>query len=50
MPNDVLAAPPLPNAATPAMAPPVLSETALGYARQALSPATRRAYGSHLRA
>ena len=28
----------------------VLSETALSYARQALSPTTRRAYGSHLRA
>jgi integrase len=30
--------------------PAALSETALDYARQALSPATRRAYGSHLRA
>lgn len=29
---------------------PMLSDTALTYARQALSPATRRAYGSHLRA
>jgi integrase len=27
-----------------------LSETAMAYARQALSPATRRAYASHLRA
>ncbi len=33
-----------------ATAAAVLSETALDYARQALSPATRRAYGSHLRA
>ena len=29
---------------------PTLSDTALAYARQALSSATRRAYGSHLRA
>jgi integrase len=34
----------------PAGPAPTLSETALAYARQALSPATRRAYGSHLRA
>ena len=51
MPNDALAAAPPPlDAVAPATAPPVLSETALGYARQALSPATRRAYGSPLRA
>jgi integrase len=40
-------------AAAGAVAPdagPTLSETALAYARQALSPATRRAYASHLRA
>ena len=29
---------------------PALSDTARAYARQALSPATRRAYASHLRA
>lgn len=51
MPNDALAAASPPSGAlTPATAPPVLSEIALGYARQALSPTTRRAYGSHLRA
>jgi len=33
-----------------ANSPHALSDAALGYARQALSPATRRAYGSHLRA
>jgi len=51
MPNDTATAlSPPSDTAAPATAPPVLSETALGYARQALSPATRRAYGSHLRA
>ena len=39
-----------PNALSATAAAAVLSETALDYARQALSPATRRAYGSHLRA
>ena len=43
--------PTLPAAGITDAAPPhALSETALGYARQALAPATRRAYGSHLRA
>jgi integrase len=42
-------APPQTGPLAPSPAP-TLSETALGYARQALSPATRRAYGSHLRA
>jgi integrase len=52
MPDDTAAAAlePIETAVSTAVAPPVLSETALAYARQALSPATRRAYGSHLRA
>jgi integrase len=44
---------PGPPAAAGAVTPdvgPTLSETALAYTRQALSPATRRAYASHLRA
>ncbi|MBV8401661.1 MAG: site-specific integrase [Acetobacteraceae bacterium] len=40
-----------PSNATQAVGQPhMLSETAMAYARQALSPATRRAYASHLRA
>jgi integrase len=52
MPDDTAAAAlePVETAVSTVVAPPVLSETALAYARQALSPATRRAYGSHLRA
>jgi integrase len=40
---------PAPLATAPSP-PPTLSETAQTYAREALSAATRRAYGSHLRA
>jgi integrase len=52
MPDDTAAATlePIETAVSTVGAPAVLSETALAYARQALSPATRRAYGSHLRA
>jgi hypothetical protein len=39
-----------PSSRLPTAAEPVLSEAAATYARQALSPATRRAYRSHLRA
>ena len=46
-PHAMAAAPGTPPAA---LSQAALSEAALGYARQALSPATRRAYGSHLRA
>lgn len=47
---DALTHPPAAVPAASAAVAPVLSETALDYARQALSPATRRAYRSHLRA
>jgi integrase len=52
MPDDrrETALTPLEAAPTTAVQAHVLSETASTYARQALSPATRRAYGSHLRA
>jgi integrase len=57
MPDDTAATAPEPIKTAPsavtapaALSETTLSETALAYARQALSPATRRAYGSHLRA
>jgi integrase len=54
MPDDLawigLTPSPAPTPSPPTDATPTaLSEAAVGYARQALSPATRRAYGSHLR-
>ena len=54
MPDDTAATAPEPIKTAPsavtapaALSETTLSETALAYARQALSPATRRAYGSH---